>query len=104
MLKVKSANSIPAKAEHLCFIIDTAKSISEYKKLEKFQSHLKNKIKEKKNRIIRLIDGDQHIIAVINHRDSKISDSKNFEGLRKIGNQVGIKLNSEKNSFNNNFS
>ncbi len=98
MLKVKSANSIPAKAENLCYIIDTAKSISEYKKLEKFQSYLKNKIKEKKNQIIRLIDGHQHIIAVINHRDSKITDSKNFEGLRKIGNQVGIKLNSEKAS------
>lgn len=96
MLKVKILKKAPAKAEHQCFAIDSVKTLAQYPSLSKFENYIKNKIKEKKSQLLRFIDKDKHIIAAIVYRDSKNSVSKNFENLRKLGNELGHKLNSEK--------
>ncbi len=96
MLKIKSAKSVPQTAGHVCYVISDANSITQYRGLNRYKDYLRNKIKEKKSQIIRLIDGNKHIIALIIYRDSKQSVSKNFENFRKLGNELGQKLNAEK--------
>lgn len=96
MIKLKISKNIPEKISHQCFIIESNKTLEQYKRLSKFKNYIKSKIKEKKSEILRLIDGDEHLVVVVIYRDSKHSVSKNFEGLRKLGNELGHKLNAEK--------
>jgi leucyl aminopeptidase len=96
MLKIKTTKSIPAKANHFCYLIDGQKTLNQYDSLKLFRSYLSKKIEDKKSQIIRLINEDDHIIAIIIQRDVKKSSASFYESLRKLGNEVGHKLNSEK--------
>ena len=96
MITIKIAKSIPQKVNHICFILSTQKGISDEPMLKNHESYLKTKIKEKKSQIIRLIEGDKHLIAILVYKDSKNSISQLLESLRKLGNEVGHKLNAEK--------
>ena len=95
-MNVKNINKISAGSRHFCYLIDSASKQNEFSALDSYKAYLKEKLKEKKHQLIRLIDGNKHIVVAIVHKDSKEEESNRYEELRKLGFEIAKKFNTEK--------
>lgn len=96
MLKIKSVKPLPKGAKHIAYILRDAGASKKIKDLKPYYTYLKSKSGEKKSQIIRLIDGERHLVAVLVHQDGSKPVSTTLEKLRVLGHQIGQKLNAEK--------
>lgn len=96
MIKVRTAGKLPGKAEHICYLITNLDAFENDAILSRYHKYLEKKSEEKKNQIIRLLDGKRHILAVLIRKDVKKSISSTLEKLRVLGSDIAQKLNSEK--------